>query len=205
MREQSVTSIKPQEHLASKVNKFFSKSTLRHFEQLGLKNVVKAVVQCPLSKRISSLDEEKSLALELCPQDAYRFGEALDKSVRESTTISFDPLDGFQKTSAIYLGVKSKKLESAFQIHASGSYRRDKIRKAYGKDLELLLSRSHDEKRDESYSVKVDVQWHEIDGLPQILTFTTARNSNNWIAKLIEDCAGDLVNDLNEHIKFKGV
>ncbi len=205
MREYSVTSIKPQEHLASRVNRFLSKTTLRHCEQLALKHVLKPLPDCTLVKSIKALDEGESLALELCPEEAARFGACLEQSMRESATVSFEPLDGHQKSQAIHLGISSKKLEKAFQIYASGSYRREKIRKAYGKDLELLIARTEGEAREEAYSVTVDVQWHEVDGLPQILTFTTARNSNNWITNLIEESAGDLVNDLNEHIKLKGV
>ena len=204
MREYSVTSIRPQEHLANKVNKFFSKATLRHCEQLALKNVLKSLPDCTLVKSINALDEDESLSLELCPKEAMRFGACLETSVRESITVTYEPLDGHRKSSAIHLGVISKKLEKAFQIYASGSYRREKIRKEFGKDLELLIARQEGESRDEIYSVTIDVQWHELEGLPQVLTFTTARNSDNWIAYLIEESASGLVNDLNEHIKVKG-
>jgi hypothetical protein len=204
MREYSVISIRPQEHIASKVNKFFSKSTLRHCEQLALKNVLASLPTCDLSQAIHSLNDDESLSLELCPKEAMRFGACLENSVRESITVTYEPLDGHQKSSAIPLGVMSKKLEKSFQIYASGSYRREKIRKEFGKDLELLIARQESESRDEIYSVTIDVQWHELEGLPQVLTFTTARNSDNWIAYLIEESASGLVNDLNEHIKVKG-
>ena len=201
MREHSVTAIKPQDNLANNVNRVLSKATLRHCEQIALRYIVGSIRDCSLSKKIHSLDREESLALELCPDEAHRFGEALEKSVREASKIKFDLLNGLSKTSAIHFDIDSKKLEQSFQIYASGSFRREKIRKKYGNDLEILLARTNGEERETSYGITLDCQWHEGDGIPQILTYSTDRNSNNFIIKIMEKSSGELVNAINSYIK----
>ena len=66
-------------------------------------------------KKIHSLDSEESLALELCPDEALRFGEALEVSPRASK-VKFDHLNGLSKTSAIHFDIDSKSWNSRFRF-----------------------------------------------------------------------------------------
>ena len=116
MREHSVTAIKPQDHLANNVNRVLSKATLRHCEQIALRYIVDSVRDCSLIKKIHSLDREESLALELCPDEAHRFGEALEKSVREASKIKFDHLNDCQKRQRFISTLTARSWNSRFKF-----------------------------------------------------------------------------------------
>lgn len=192
-----VSHIKPKNHLASRVNEKLQKSSLRAFEQAAIGYVVGVVSEAKFLGSVASLTDQQCESLELAPIERGRFTDAVTMAVKEAGRITFSKVDGHTATSQIYIDIDTKKLERAFSLYASGSFRRNELRNKYGNDLELLLTRNSDEVRKELYNVTIDAQFGELEGVPQIITYSTHRNSDNWITRAISSNIKHLVNKLN--------
>ncbi len=197
----NVSHIKPQNNLANTVNRLLDKTPLRNLEQATLGYVVDVISEAKILGSVASLSDKDCERMQLAPVERGRFGDAVKMATKEAGSITFAKLNGHDANGTISIDVDSNKLERAFNLYASGSFRRKELRHKYGHDLEVLLTRNADEQRNDSYNVTIDAQYGEIDGVPQITTYSVHRNADNWITRAISSDIKILVDELNGRLK----
>lgn len=90
-------------------------------------------------KSVVALSEKECETLNLAPVESRRFADDICMVLRSGFACHFEPLDGNGDTANIILSFNSQKLERAFSIYASGSFRRDDVSTKFGEDLKILI------------------------------------------------------------------
>ena len=135
-----VTTIKPKQNIHNKRNKVFRGASLRRLEQNILSTSLSVLYNADFVKSVVSLSEEECETLNLAPCEARRFADDICMVLRSGFTVVFEPLDGKGDSANIILSFDSQKLERAFGIYASGSFRRDDVLAKFGEDLKILIA-----------------------------------------------------------------
>ena len=193
-------SIKPKQNIFFKLNKLFQKSNLTKLEQTVSSNVAGSAAISPIVKKVEAFTDEDCEHYELAPVEVKCFTSAVVMAIRESLKVTFNDTDGHTENASISLDFSSQKLEKAFGLYASGSFRRSTVRHHLGNDLETLIP-DNNVSRPDNYNITIDCQYHEIDGCIQIKTYHVHRNVDNWITRLFTKSAKSLVNDINRQLE----
>ena len=200
-----VTYCRPQQNLANNINKLYTKTSLRQFEQLALNQVAKLIQDSSFVKSVSSLTDDECETFELAPVERDRFSSGVHMAFKEAATVIFEHLNGIQNTGSIVLTTNAHKLEKAFGLYCSGSFRRDSLIMKFGDELAILSTKKDGEERKAEYSVVIECQYDLKDDIPQIKTYHAHRNSDNWITRAIFKDVKNLVDEVNKKMEFNYV
>ena len=193
-----VTSIKPKQNIHNKINKIFVGASLRRLEQAVLNEALLAVSTSDFVAHVISLSENECDVLGLAPIEARRFAADISMSVRTAFSVSFAHLDGKSEAANVILSIDSQKLEKAFSIYASGSFRRADIRERFGKDLEILIP-DNTVMRHAKYQVTIEPTY-TYDNVIKIKNYNVYRNENNWLTLSITNSIKAFIDVINNRL-----
>lgn len=201
MSTTKVTYCKPQKNLANLINKFYIKTSLRKFEQLANNYIANLVQESDFVKEVLSLTDADCERLEIAPVERDHFRSGVHMAIKESTTVFFEHLNGITNTASVILTVNAKKLEKAFAMYCSGSFRRRGLVQKFGDKLTILLAKEKGEQRKGDYNVVIECQYDLVKETPQVITYHTHRNCDNWITRTIYKNTKKLVDLINEKLE----
>ena len=118
--------------------------------------------------------------------------------LRSGFAVVFEPLDGKGASANIILSFDSQKLERAFGIYASGSFRRDDVLAKFGEDLKILIP-DNTMMRHAKYQVTIEPTY-TTDNLIKIVNQNVYRNENNWITLSITNSIKQIINVINKRL-----
>ena len=201
MSTTKVTYCKPKKNLANCINKLYIKTSLRKFEQLANNYIANLVHDTDFVKAASSLTDNECENFELAPVERDRFRSGVHMAVKEAMTVYFEHLNGLTNTASVIITINAKKLEKAFSLYCSGSFRRRGLLQKFGDKLTLLLAPEEGEQRKGDYNVVIECQYDQVKETPQVITYHTHRNCDNWITRTIYKNTKKLVDLINEKLE----
>ena len=181
MATTNVFEIKPQHHMRNRVNKVLTKNSLRCLENNAKTYVSVSLCDSPWVQEIARATEEEAERLAVAPVECSRFPSAIGMSCVESLKTTFWPLNGYNTRSKLFLSLDTEKLRKSFSIYASGSFRRDEVRKTYPQ-LETLIHGSY---VPDQAGIECELEWYEVDEVPQmklLLCTAFAGDKTKWIS-----------------------
>ena len=194
-----VIPVKPHYDTYKFLAKLFKSSKANLIKRNIISLVVCGLEDLALAKNVISLTDEKCEYLELAPIEASRFASALVMAIQESLTIDLPLTDGTSTDANLKISVDRKKLEKAFSIYASGSFRRKALKKHLGEDLLLLLP-DNEQDRPDNYSTTFEFSFTLDDSTLTSYLNQTHSNTDNFITRHIRKLGREVLQAVNQSI-----
>lgn len=196
-----VVPVKPHYNTFKHLAKLFNSTKSSIIKRNIMSEILDNVESLGIARTVAALSDEDCERLEVAPIEASRFSSALLMSIQESFTVDLPLTDGKTNEANLVISINRTKLEKAFAIYASGSFRRLSMKKYLGSDIELLIPSPTEERKD-YYSTTFELTFTTTDSGIVANINQVHCNTDNFLTRFIQQQQQQVLAVINQSISM---